>query len=74
MFLDAPYTCTAEDEDRMRKPENAKSGGQILEFFPKAEYGGYREWYNSTDGGEYRRLEESLAFRRDFSECVLPSR
>ena len=40
----------------------AKHGGKVLKMFPTGKYGSYREWYNSTDGGEYRRLDESLAF------------
>lgn len=62
VLLDAPYECTEEDEQKMRLPKNAGSGGQIMEFFPKEEYGAYREWYNANDAGVYDRLDATLAY------------
>ena len=62
MLLDAPYECTLEDEAKMRLPENKGSGGTIMDFFPKADYGAYREWYNADADGNYARLSETLDY------------
>ena len=56
VYVESPYEC--DDADK-RKMEGG-SGAPILQFFPEKEYGTYREWWNATAAGEYRRLDESL--------------
>lgn len=59
-FLDAPYSCNAEDEKKQYEA--------ILRFFPSGTYGAYREWYNArvengvTGDGfvVYDRFNESI--------------
>ena len=56
VYVESPYEC--DDADK-RKMEGG-SGAPILQFFPEKEYGKYREWWNATAAGEYRRLDATL--------------